>query len=1070
MQHKGAIRALAIIFGLIFLYQLSFTLVTKRVEKKAVKFAETEASKLANGDESQLEALKETKETYYLDSVSNTNVYNLLFKKFTYRDAKEREINLGLDLKGGMNVTLEVSVKDIVNALSGHSQDPVFLQAMEQASRGLENSEGDFVTLFGEAYEKIDPNAKLASIFLYEFKDKGITVNSTNSEVLKVLKEESDGAIDRSYQILRTRIDRFGVAQPNIQKLENSGRILVELPGIKDPKRVRKLLQGTAQLEFWETYNFNELAQYFDAANAKIAENNKAAKDLNANEAVEEEVVETEETPAAEGEEAVAAEEENVETKVAEADSTAEADLLEQMNEEGEEELSEDEQLNKFAENNPLFSLLQPSFYQNEAGQVVAGQTARVGVAQVKDTAAINKMLADTRNLFPRNMKFAWTVKPEKGQNEVEFLELVALKMSRDGKCALGGEVITDARQDFGQQNDVEVTIQMNAEGAKIWKRLTGENIGRQIAIVLDDYVYSYPNVNDEIAGGRSSISGGGMTIEEGQDLANILKAGKLPAPARILEEQVVGPSLGKEAVQKGMWSMVFAFILVLVYMVFFYNKSGLVADIALLVNVFFLFGVLACLGSVLTLPGIAGIVLTLGMAVDSNVIIFERIKEEVRNGKGLKLAIEEGYKNAYSAIIDGNVTTLITGVILIILGTGPVHSFAVTLCVGILTSLFTSIFISRLIFARMLDKEKEITFSTNATRNFLQNTNFDFIDFRKTAFIIAGIFVAISVGSLAFRGLNLGIDFKGGRNYVVQFDDPSIKVEQVRDALTDINIDKAAIHNALEMREDQEIKDWSTPEVKTYGTNGQVKITTKFLIENDNQAVDSVLQVILYDNLKGLYKQQLAMSQFSSEDETVGILSTQKVGATIASDVTRKSIIAIIVALALMFCYIAVRFRKWQYGLASIMALAHDTILVLGMYSLFYNVLPFTMEVDQSFIAAVLTVIGYSINATVVIFDRIRENVNNHPKATWKENMVNAVNSTLTRSFNTSGSTLVVLLAIFIFGGDTIRGFIFALLVGIIAGTFSSVFLSTPFAYVLMKGKAKDEEIEENAQSSRRK
>ena len=1076
MQHKGAIRALAIIFGLIFLYQLSFTLVTKRVEKKAVKFAETEASKLANGDESQLEALKETKETYYLDSVSNTNVYNLLFKKFTYRDAKEREINLGLDLKGGMNVTLEVSVKDIVNALSGHSQDPVFLQAMEEASRGLENSEGDFVTLFGEAYEKIDPNAKLASIFLYEFKDKGITVNSTNNDVLKVLKEESDGAIDRSYQILRTRIDRFGVAQPNIQKLENSGRILVELPGIKDPKRVRKLLQGTAQLEFWETYNFNELAQYFDAANARIAENNKAAKDLNANEAVEEnaeveeEVVETEEAPAAEGEEAVADEEENVETEVAEADSTAEADLLEQMNEEGEEELSEEEQLNKFAENNPLFSLLQPSFYQNEAGQVVAGQTARVGVAQVKDTAAINKMLADTRNLFPRNLKLAWTVKPEKGQNDVEFLDLVALKMSRDGKCALGGEVVTDARQDFGQQNDVEVTIQMNAEGAKIWKRLTGENIGRQIAIVLDDYVYSYPNVNDEIAGGRSSISGGGMTIEEGQDLANILKAGKLPAPARILEEQVVGPSLGKEAVQKGMWSMVFAFILVLVYMVFFYNKSGLVADIALLVNVFFLFGVLACLGSVLTLPGIAGIVLTLGMAVDSNVIIFERIKEEVRNGKGLKLAIEEGYKNAYSAIIDGNVTTLITGVILIILGTGPVHSFAVTLCVGILTSLFTSIFISRLIFARMLDKEKDITFTTNATRNFLQNTNFDFINFRKTAFIIAGIFVLISAISLGARGLNLGIDFKGGRNYVVQFDDPTIKVEQVRDALTDVQIDKAAIHEALEMREDQEVSNWSTPEVKTYGTNGQVKITTKFLIENDNQAVDSVLQVILYDNLKGLYKQQLAMSQFSSEDETVGILSTQKVGATIASDVTRKSIIAIIVALALMFCYIAVRFRKWQYGLASIMALAHDTILVLGMYSLFYNVLPFTMEVDQSFIAAVLTVIGYSINATVVIFDRIRENVNNHPKATWKENMVNAVNSTLTRSFNTSGSTLVVLLAIFIFGGDTIRGFIFALLVGIIAGTFSSVFLSTPFAYVLMKGKEKDVEIDEKAQSSRRK
>ena len=681
----------------------------------------------------------------------------------------------------------------------------------------------------------------------------------------------------------------------------------------------------------------------------------------------------------------------------------------------------------------------------------------------MKDTAAINKMLAETRNLFPRNLKLAWTVKPEVSlSGDKEVLELVALKMSRDNKCSLGGEVITDARQDYNQGNQVEVTMQMNAEGAKAWKRLTGENIGKQIAIVLDDYVYSYPTVQNEIPSGRSSITGN-FTIEEAQDLANILKAGKLPAPARILEEQVVGPSLGKEAVHKGMWSMVFAFILVLVYMVFFYNKSGFVADIALLVNVFFLFGVLACLGSVLTLPGIAGIVLTLGMAVDSNVIIFERIKEEVKAGKGLKLAIADGYKNAYSAIIDGNVTTLITGIILIVLGTGPVHSFAVTLCIGILTSLATSIFISRLIFERMLDKEREITFSTNFTRDFLQDKHYQFIDMRKTSFIICICFLVVSLGSLGIRGLNLGIDFKGGRNYVVQFDNPSIKVEQVREALSDVNIDKNAIHKALEMREGQDVEDWSTPEVKTYGTNGQVKITTKFLIKNDSPEVDSVIQVILYDGLKGLYNTNLTMTQFSSEDETVGILSTQKVGATIASDVTRKSIIAIIVALALMFCYIAIRFKKWQYGVASIMALTQDTIIVLGMYSLFYNVLPFTMEVDQSFIAAVLTVIGYSINATVVIFDRIRENVNLHPKTSLKENMVNAVNNTLTRSFNTSGSTLVVLLAIFIFGGDTIRGFIFALLVGVLAGTFSSVFLSSPFAYVLMKGNKKDQEIEDS-------
>ena len=1021
MQNKGAIKTLAVIFGLIFLYQLSFTVVTKVVEKRAAKFAQ--------GDEA--------KENYYLDSVSNETVYNLLVKKYTYRDAKEREINLGLDLKGGMNVTLEVSVKDIVNALAGaNANDPTFMEAMRIATERQEKSEGDFVTLFGQAYEEVDPNAKLASIFLFEFKDKGITVNSSNSDVLKVLKEESDGAIDRSYQILRTRIDRFGVAQPNIQKLEGSGRILVELPGIKDPARVRKLLQGTAQLEFWETYNFSEVYQYFDQANALLAERNKAQKALDESEKTEEGDAQVE---PAEGEE------------VAVADTTAEGGLLEQIaqDEENPENLSDDEALAKFRAENPLYGLLNPSYSQNGPAQ-----TARVGMAQVKDTAAINRMLrvAAEENIFPRNMKLAWTVKPETYGGEIEYLELVALKMSRDNKCALGGEVITDARQDYGQRNEVEVDIQMNAEGAKAWKRLTGDNIGKQVAIVLDNYVYSYPVVNQEISGGRSQISGGGMTIEEAQDLANILKAGKLPAPARILEEQVVGPSLGQESVQKGMWSMVFAFLLVLVYMVFFYKKAGLVADVALIVNVFFLFGVLACLGSVLTLPGIAGIVLTLGMAVDSNVIIFERIKEELRGGKGLRPAIDAGYKNAYSAIIDGNVTTLITGIVLIILGTGPVHSFAVTLCIGILTSLFTSIFISRLIFTRMLDKEKEISFTTKLTENFLKDTHFDFIKFRKTAYIIALIMIVISVGSLAFKGLNLGIDFKGGRNYIVRFDQ-DVKVDQVREALSNVNVEG-----------------WETPEVKTYGPNGQVKITTKYKIDDNNPEVDSEIQGILYKGLNGLFSQGITADQFSSEDETIGVLSTQKVGATIASDVKRKSIWAIAVSLVLMFAYIAIRFRRWQYGLSALAALTHDTVIMLGMYSLFFNILPFTMEVDQAFIAAVLTIIGYSINATVVIFDRVRENTNLHPKATWRENINNAVNSTLTRSFNTSGSTFVVLLAIFFFGGDTIRGFIFALLVGILAGTFSSVFLSSPIAYNLLKGHKQEKALAEAEEDGKKK
>ncbi len=1024
MQNKGAIKTLAIIFGLIFLYQLSFTVVTKVVENKAAKFAQGDV----------------VKENHYLDSMSNVNVYNLLVKKYTYREAKEREINLGLDLKGGMNVTLEVSVKDIVNALAGaNANDPTFQQAMQLAAERQQKSEGDFVTLFGQAFEEVDPNAKLASIFLFEFKDKGITVNSTNSEVLKVLKEESDGAIDRSYQILRTRIDRFGVAQPNIQKLEGSGRILVELPGIKDPARVRKLLQGTAQLEFWETYNFSELYQYFDQANAKLAEKAKAANTTN-DEAIEETV----ETPA-EGDEVVA----EAQPEVAEADTTkAEKELLEQIAEDNsEEELNEDEALAKFQAENPLYALLQPSYTQQGPAQ-----TARVGIAQVKDTANINRMLAETANIFPRTLKLAWSVKPQNYGGETEFLELVALKMSRDNKCALGGEVITDARQDYGQNNQVEVTLQMNSEGAKAWKRLTGENIGKQVAIVLDNYVYSFPVVNDEIPNGRSSISGGGMQIEEAQDLANILKAGKLPAPARILEEQVVGPSLGQESVRKGMWSMVFAFLLVLIYMVFFYKKAGLVADVALIVNVFFLFGVLACLGSVLTLPGIAGIVLTLGMAVDSNVIIFERIKEELRGGKALRAAIDAGYKNAYSAIIDGNVTTLITGIVLIILGTGPVHSFAVTLCIGILTSLFTSIFISRLIFTRMLDKEKEISFTTKFTENFLKDTHFDFIKFRKTAYIIALVMIVISVGSLAFKGLNLGIDFKGGRNYIVRFDQ-DVKVDQVREALSAVNVEG-----------------WETPEVKTYGPNGQVKITTKYKIEDNNPEVDSEIQGILYQGLNILFSQKLSAEQFSSEDETIGVLSTQKVGATIASDVKRKSIWAIAVSLVLMFAYIAIRFRRWQYGLSALAALTHDTVIMLGMYSLFFNILPFTMEVDQAFIAAVLTIIGYSINATVVIFDRVRENTNLHPKATWRENINNAVNSTLTRSFNTSGSTFVVLLAIFFFGGDTIRGFIFALLVGILAGTFSSVFLSSPIAYNLLKGHKQEKALAEAEENNKKK
>lgn len=1028
MQNKGVIKLLAVLLALFTVYQLSFTFVTRHVESKAKAYAEGPktvalATEMANGDQNAyeyyLDSIQTAKETYYLDSVSTIKVYMWQ----DYRKCKEQELNLGLDLKGGMNVMMEVSVPDIIYALAGNSTDATFREAMRTASEQHLNSQKDFVDLFGEAYTKLDPNARLASIFLYEFKDKGITVNSTNDEVLKVIKEETSSAIDRSYQILRTRIDRFGVAQPNIQKLESSGRILVELPGIKDPKRVRKLLQGTAQLEFWETYNFNEVYQYFDEANARIAEIEKTNK------------------PADEEEE------------VSNDDDVA---LLSQMSAEDSLKKVQDKAREDFMKNNPLYMLLQPSYYQNNAGQMVPAETARVGMAMVKDTANINRMLKLTASVFPRNLKFAWTVKPNKSASgNVEFIDLVALKANRDNKCALGGEVITEARQDYDQNGRVEVTIQMNSEGAKAWKRLTGDNIGRQVAIVLDNYVYSYPVVNDEIPGGRSQISGGDMTVEEAQDLANILKAGKLPAPARILEENVVGPSLGQEAINSGFWSFIIAFCLVLVYMIFFYSKAGIAADIALLVNILFFFGVIASFGTVLTLPGIAGIVLTLGMAVDSNVIIFERIKEEIAAGKGLRLAVSDGFKAAYSAILDGQITTFLTGFILFEFGTGPVQGFATTLMIGICTSLFTSIFITRLILEGWLNKNKDIKFSTNITRNFLKSSKFDFIKFGKTAFIIGGIMIVISFVSLGVRGLNLGIDFQGGRNYVVRFD-KDVSVNQVREALSNVD----------------EFKD-DTPEVKTYGPSRQVKITTKYKINSENPDIDAEIQGLLFQGLKQFYSDNMTYDQFTSDSEKsnmmLGIMSSQKVGATIADDVTRKAVLAVVISLIVIFVYIAIRFKRWQYGVSSIIALAHDTIIVIGMYSLFYNILPFSMEVDQSFIAAVLTIIGYSINNTVVIFDRIRENVTLYPKKRWYDRINDGVNSTLLRSINTSGSTLVVLLSIFIFGGETIRGFVFALLVGIFAGTFSSLFIASPMAYILFNGKKADAKMLETADKKRK-
>lgn len=1040
MQNKGAIKVFAIALAIVSLYQLSFTFVAQRVEKKARQYANSEATvslarKMAQDNDIlygyYLDSISDAREAYYLDSMDNVVVYNILIDKYTFRKAKEREINLGLDLKGGMNVVLEVSVVDIIQALSGNSKDPVFVQAMQLAREKQKNSQKDFVTLFGESFNEVDPNAQLASIFLFEFKDRGINVNSSNSEVLSVIRQETESAIDRSFQILRTRIDRFGVTQPNIQRLAVSGRILVELPGIKDPKRVRKLLQGTAQLEFWETYNFSELYSFFDEANQRLAEmnvDNQKTESSVGSDASSSDPLANNDSETSQDQEA---------TEPESAGDTTSGSLLDQIK--SDTASKDQESFEEYSKKNPLYAYLMPSYFPDESGRYFPGNTARVGTALVKDTAMINNMLRRVSNVFPRNMKLAWTVKPRAstpGQSNV--LELVALKGSRDNKAAMGGEVIIDARQDFDQNGRVEVTIQKNSEGAKSWKRLTGENIGRQIAIVLDDYVYSYPVVNDEIPNGRSSISGGDMSIEEAQDLSNILKAGKLPAPSKIMEEAVVGPSLGREAVSAGLWSFVLAFVLVLVYMVIYYHRAGFVADLALFTNIFFLLGVLASLGAVLTLPGIAGIVLTLGMAVDANVIIYERIKEEVRAGKGIRLAITDGYKNAYSAIIDGNVTTLLTGIVLYTFGSGPVQGFATTLIIGLLTSLFTSILISRIIFVYLLDNNKPVSFSTRFTRDFLANANFNFLGMRKKAYVFSAIMIVISLTSLTFRGLNYGVDFTGGRTYLVRFDQ-DVTVNNVRTAL------------AAEFPE-------AVPEVKTFGPSRQVKITTKFMIDDDSKEVDSIIQQKLYNGLNQFFAASINYNQFTSDEEAddklIGILSSQKIGPTIASDIRNKAIMAIIFSLIIIFSYIAIRFRKWQYGLAGVIALFHDSIIVLGLFSLFYNILPFNMEVDQAFIAAILTIIGYSINDTVIIFDRIRENVGLHPKRSLMQNINDGLNQTLARTINTSGTTIMVLLIISIFGGEVIRGFVFALLVGILFGTYSSVFNASPLVFDLLTRK----------------
>ncbi len=1000
MQSKGAIRFVAILLLLASLWQLSFTFVSTRQENNAEKYAAAKAEaamnaaafgKIAEADRAfYLDSIMKVENRRYIDSISSEKIY----LGYTYKEVQAKSINLGLDLKGGMNVMLQVQLEDLVKALAGGNTAPEFTNALALAKERSVDSRNDFITLFAEAWDETSNGMPLAQIFgTYEMRDK-IGPESTNAEVIEVIRGESESAISNSFNVLRNRIDRFGVTQPNIQKLGNSGRILVELPGVKEPERVRKLLQGTASLEFWTTYTNEEVEPFLAEANNVLAQMAAA----------------------------------EVEAPAAETAAKAEGDILAEELQQAENDAAAEAEMKKM---NPLFSLLQPSGARGHAC---------IGYAHFADTAQINKYLAmpQIKQLFPPEFKPMWTVKASSMDPNANIFELVAIKASsRDGKAPLDGGAVTDARVQYGNTGAMpEVSMTMNAEGANVWARMTKDNIGRQIAIVLDGMVYSYPNVQSEISGGSSQITGN-FTLEEAEDLANVLKSGKLPALATIIQEQVVGPSLGAESINAGLISFVIAFLLVLLYMALFYRGAGLIADIALLCNVILLFGTLVSFGAVLTLPGIAGLVLTLGMAVDANVIIYERIKEELRAGKGLSKAIADGYSNAYSAIIDGQITTLLTGVVLFIFGSGPVQGFATTLIIGIITSVLTSIFVSRIIFDDRVSKGKDVKFDTKLTRNFLQNTHVNFLGMKKITYIASGVVIIISLVSIFTKGFTYGVDFTGGRTYVVRFDQP-VTAEAVRAAAIE-EFDGAV-------------------EVKQFGGESQMKITTQYLVEDESTEADNTVENKLYNALQGFFADELTFSEFTSTLENPnGIISSDKVGPTIANDITRSAIIAVVIALFVIFAYIAVRFSGWTWGLGGVTGLAHTAVIVIGFFSLFSGILPFSLDIDQTFIAAILTIIGYAINDTVVIFDRIREYKVLHPKADFRQNVNEALNSTLSRTMNTSLTTLVTMLAIAIFGGEVIRGLAVALILGIVIGTYASIFIATPIMYdVTMKAEAK--------------
>ncbi len=989
MQNKGFVKVFALLLTLVCIFYLSFSFVTRHYTSKAYE--------LANGDEKVAQD--------YLDSLSNEKVW---LWNWTLKQCREMEISLGLDLKGGMNVILEVSVPDVIKALADNKPDEAFNKALAEAASLATTSQQDVITLFINEYHKLAPDATLAQLFAtQQLKDK-INQKSTDAEVEKVLREEVKAAVDNSYNVLRTRIDRFGVVQPNIQSLEDKmGRIMVELPGIKEPERVRKLLQGSANLEFWETYSSKDIAPYMQSVDAKLRTL------LAANE------------PEAEAEKAT--EDKKV---VNSADSIAAA-----LKGQSQDDAATLAQIKK---EHPLLAILQV----NPNGGPV------VGYANHKDTAEVNKYLQmkEVQADMPKDLRLKWGVAPVSFDPKAQTFELYAIRSTeRNGKAPLEGDVVVDATDEFDQYGHPAVSMVMNTDGARRWAQLTKQNIGRSIAIVLDGYVYSAPNVSNEITGGRSQITGH-FTPEEAKDLANVLKSGKMPAPAHIVQEDIVGPSLGQASINAGIVSFIVALVLLMIYMCSMYGFiPGMVANGALILNLFFTLGILSSFQAALTMSGIAGMVLSLGMAVDANVLIYERTKEELRAGKGVKKALADGYSNAFSAIFDSNLTSIITGIILFNFGTGPIRGFATTLIIGILISFFTAVFMTRLFYEHFMSKDKllNLTFSTGISKNLMANTHFDFMGRNKVWMSITGAALVIFIGFLMTRGLSQSIDFTGGRNFKVQFEKET-EPEQVRTLIAskfgDANVSVIAI-----------------------GTDKKtVRISTNYRIEEEGNNVDSEIEAYLYETLKPLLTQNISLETFIDRENHTGgsIISSQKVGPSIADDIKVSAIWSVVLALIAIGLYILLRFRNIAYSIGSVAALACDTVMILGMYSMWWGIVPFSLEIDQTFIGAILTAIGYSINDKVVIFDRVREFFGLYPKRNKLQLFNDSLNTTLARTINTSLSTLIVLLCIFILGGDSIRSFAFAMILGVVFGTLSSLFIASPIAYMLIK---KNNEPEEN-------